>query len=129
MLQTVKGILASTLHAANTYRQKVPACDERSCVTFLGHVAKQRKKCSVPHMAIFTKYGIKLIPNGHWEQPLRMEFLQWIFQPHSGRKYILRLYIRALFISFKPPNTYMCPSGHTCSVMLLEIKGDISSIF
>ena len=44
-----------------------------------------RKKCSVLYMAIFTKYGIKLITNGHWEQPLRMEFLQWVFQPHSGR--------------------------------------------
>ena len=39
-------------------------------------------------MAIFTKYGNKIIPNAHWEWPLGIEFLQWVFQPHSGRKVI-----------------------------------------
>ena len=28
----------------------------------------------------------KIIPNAHWEWPLGIEFLQWVFQPHSGRK-------------------------------------------
>ena len=36
-------------------------------------------------MTIFTKYGNRIIPNSHWEWPLRIEFLQWVFQPHSGR--------------------------------------------
>ena len=44
------------------------------------------------NMAIFTKYGNKIIPNGHWEWPLGIEFLQWLFQPHSVRKDIFLYY-------------------------------------
>ena len=29
------------------------------------------------------------IGNGHWEWPLGIKFLQWVFQPHSGRNYCL----------------------------------------
>ena len=65
---------------------RVPAAwQEHSRVTFLGHVANQWKKCNVPYMAIFAKYGINLIPNAHCGQPLGIENLQWVFQPHSGR--------------------------------------------
>ena len=41
-------------------------------------------------MAIFTKYGNKIIPNAYWEWPLRIEFLQWVSQPHSGRNSIYK---------------------------------------
>ena len=60
-----------------------------ACLAFLGHVDKQPTWCIVPYMAIFTKYGNKIIPNAHWEWPLGIKFLQWVFQPHSGRNTIL----------------------------------------
>ena len=47
------------------------------CLAFLGHVAKQRTWCIVPYMAIFTKYGNKIIPNAHWES----NFFNGYFSP------------------------------------------------
>ena len=49
--------------------------------------------CIVPYMVIFTKYDNKIIPNAHWEWPLGIEFLQWVFQPHSGRNSDLTLLV------------------------------------
>ena len=46
-------------------------------------------------MAIFTKFGNKIVPNAHWEWPLGIEFLQWVFQPHSGRKWKVQMRIHA----------------------------------
>ena len=45
----------------------------------------------------FTEYGHKIIPNDHWEWPLGMEFLQWVFQPHRGKKYYT---VESLYLLF-----------------------------
>ena len=54
-------------------------------------VPEQRTWCIVPYMAIFTKYGNKIIPNGHWEWPLGIENVFRAAHCDAKKNFIKRL--------------------------------------